>query len=188
LDYKDFRYCPRCGAEELEIIDDKCLHCSACDFTFFQNVAASTAIIIETKAGVLFERRVKEPEKGRLDLPGGFVDMGEGTLEGARRECLEEIGIDLADLPGTTGGAELNFLTSYGNSYLYKDILYYSSDDVFYIKALDLCAEDLHFQTDEVAEVLFIKPDKLPEEIARGGIFSNNVYALEYFLKKYYSK
>lgn len=38
-------------------------------------------------------------QEGTLALPGGFLDKGERTLDGARRECREEIGFDPGDSP-----------------------------------------------------------------------------------------
>lgn len=37
--------------------------------------------------------------EGTLALPGGFLDKGERSLAGARRECLEEVGFDPGDKP-----------------------------------------------------------------------------------------
>ena len=44
---------------------------------------------------VLMIERAHEPFKGRWALPGGFVDAGEGPLEAAARELLEETGVEL---------------------------------------------------------------------------------------------
>ena len=40
-------------------------------------------------------RRGKEPAKGTLDLPGGFVDNEENAEEGMVREILEETGLSI---------------------------------------------------------------------------------------------
>jgi 8-oxo-dGTP diphosphatase len=48
---------------------------------------------------VLLIERAWNPHKGKLALPGGHVDPGETALEAARREGMEETGVDLADVP-----------------------------------------------------------------------------------------
>lgn len=39
--------------------------------------------------------RAREPEKGRLDVPGGFLDVGEDPIQGLKREVKEEVGLDI---------------------------------------------------------------------------------------------
>lgn len=39
--------------------------------------------------------RAREPEKGRLDVPGGFLLPGEDPLSGLKREVKEELGVDI---------------------------------------------------------------------------------------------
>ena len=36
-----------------------------------------------------------EPEKGRLDLPGGFVEVGEHPRDALAREAKEELGVEV---------------------------------------------------------------------------------------------
>lgn len=43
----------------------------------------------------LVTRRGIEPEKGRWDVPGGFLGTGEEPIEGLRRELREELGIEV---------------------------------------------------------------------------------------------
>jgi 8-oxo-dGTP diphosphatase len=42
--------------------------------------------IIEEDSKILFARRKKEPFKGHLGYPGGFVNLGETIEEAAKRE------------------------------------------------------------------------------------------------------
>jgi len=43
----------------------------------------------------LITKRAREPEKGRFDVPGGFLRAGEDVLDGLRREVEEELGVEL---------------------------------------------------------------------------------------------
>jgi ADP-ribose pyrophosphatase YjhB (NUDIX family) len=117
----------------------------------------------------LFVVRGKEPGKGKLDLPGGFVDPGEGAVDGLRREFTEELGIDILS-PAWQAGKEspgLTFLGSFPNKYLYKNIPYNTCDMFFHINAPALTEKDLRLEKEEVTAVRFIQPEELDlEEIA----------------------
>ena len=39
--------------------------------------------------------RAGEPEKGRVDVPGGFVEVGEHPVRGIEREVREELGVEV---------------------------------------------------------------------------------------------
>jgi ADP-ribose pyrophosphatase YjhB (NUDIX family) len=47
---------------------------------------------------VLLIRRGGEPLKGEWSIPGGLVELGEELAEGARRELLEETGLEVEPL------------------------------------------------------------------------------------------
>jgi ADP-ribose pyrophosphatase YjhB (NUDIX family) len=59
-------------------------------------------VIIQQDFEVLFAKRKKEPFKGYLGLPGGFVNIGETVEDAARREVKEETSLDveLTDILG----------------------------------------------------------------------------------------
>lgn len=89
-----FRYCPKCGSEHFEIHNEKSKQCKDCGFVYYFNSSAATvALILNGRNELLVCRRAKEPAKGTLDLPGGFIDMAETGEEGVAREVKEETGM-----------------------------------------------------------------------------------------------
>ncbi len=130
-----FRYCPRCASKAIQCKDDKLFFCPECHFTYYHNTAAACGIIIESDRKILVLQRGKEPGKGKLDFPGGFVDPGEGIIDALRRECREELSWD--------PGSNLNLLASFPNRYPYKDIVYNTCDIFFTVNIPGLHENDL---------------------------------------------
>jgi ADP-ribose pyrophosphatase YjhB (NUDIX family) len=164
-----FRYCPACASEKIRFEQNRVFRCPDCDFTYFHNNAAATGCIVRTNAGILFIVRGREPGKGKLDLPGGFIDAGEGAVDGLCREFIEELGINplapewLADKKDSG----FKFFASFPNKYPYKNISYNTCDLFFYINIPNLTEKDLQLEKDEISAVRFIKPEELDtEEIA----------------------
>ena len=56
-----------------------------------------SALVVQDDAGrVLVGRRAKEPNRGRWVLPGGKVEPFESIASAARRELVEETGLEVA--------------------------------------------------------------------------------------------
>lgn len=125
-----FKYCPKCGSSDFEIHNALSRHCANCGFTYYQNPRASTAaFILNGKGELLVARRGKEPAKGTLDLPGGFVDNDENAEQGMVREIFEETGLKVE----ATGVA---YLFSIPNVY------HYSGMDIHTLDFFFLCRVD----------------------------------------------
>lgn len=115
-------YCPCCGKLGYEYHDNKYWSCPACGFVHYHNVAASASVIVSYGDSVLMIRRNRNPGKGLLALPGGFVDPDERAEEAAVRECREETGLDVS---------ALKFIGSWPNTYTYRDVRYKTCDLYF---------------------------------------------------------
>ena len=159
-----FNFCPSCASKKIIFEEGKKFRCPDCGFVFYQNIAAATGCLIsvpsDTDAGeesLLFLIRGKEPALGMIDLPGGFVDIGEGVLDGLYRELKEEIGWTppIPDGAGLTGVFKL--FASFSNVYEYKGVKYNTCDMYFSVSAPGLLLEDLRLEQAEIAGALFLK-------------------------------
>ena len=70
--------------------------CLACGNKTYVNPLPVVVVLVPVDNGIICVRRNIEPCRGTLTLPGGYLDCGETWQEGARRELLEETGIDVA--------------------------------------------------------------------------------------------
>lgn len=140
-----FAFCPVCGSKHFEINNFKSKQCQDCGFTYYANPCAATAaFILNARQELLVVRRAKEPAKGTLDLPGGFVDMYETTEEGMRREIMEETGLKVQ---------ELQYLFSSPNVYLYSGMGVHTIDMDYLVRVKDNM--EVH-AADDAAECLWI--------------------------------
>ena len=160
-----FRFCPSCASTKIAFKDGKVFRCPECGFTYYHNIAAATGCIIgvpcespERGERIVFLVRGKEPAIGKLDLPGGFVDVGEGALEGLHRELREEIGWTPPVPPGTSLAGVYSMFASFPNVYPYKGVSYNTCDLYFYVRAANLIENDLVLQRSEIAGVRFLSP------------------------------
>ena len=100
-EYQLYKYCPYCGVKYIKTDLIKAgphYKCHACDNRFFQRSSPSAALIIPKEGEpwkVLLSKRNINPNKGKLDMIGGFFDFGEDPEVGAIREAKEEIGVDV---------------------------------------------------------------------------------------------
>jgi ADP-ribose pyrophosphatase YjhB (NUDIX family) len=150
-----FKYCPSCGRADISFVGPKELRCQACSFTYFHNVAAAVAAILEFDGRIVLLRRGREPRKGKLDLPGGFAEPQENAEEGIRREVMEELKLELK---------AVKYLGSWPNVYEYEGVVYQTCDLFFHSK-IDALPTDC--DKEEVAELLLMPPAEIPcDEIA----------------------
>src|SRR5512143_4372649 len=86
-----FRYCPRCGSGPSDPGADPLFACAGCWFYYHFNPAVAAGVIADDAQGrVLLVRRAKDPGRGLLGVPGGFVDIEEPAEAAVRREAREE--------------------------------------------------------------------------------------------------
>ena len=141
-----FTYCPKCGARTFVERNEKAKQCTTCGFVYYFNPSSAVACFIRNSKGeLLLVRRAKEPAKGTLDLPGGFVDMYESAEDAAHREVKEETGLDVTNI------------TYFGN----QTWPYPSGLMVGFIA--DYAGGEINLQDEELSSGDFYTRDNLPE-------------------------
>jgi ADP-ribose pyrophosphatase YjhB (NUDIX family) len=102
-----WQHCPRCASRLT--VGEGVASCAACGSIYYASPApAASALVLDDEGRVLLARRALDPDAGKWDTPGGFIEEGEGPLDALRRELREETGLDVE--PGA-------FVTAYTDRY-----------------------------------------------------------------------
>jgi len=143
----DIKFCPSCGNKSLNF-NGKIMTCPKCDFILYNNTAAAVAVVIRMGEKILFTRRNQNPELGKLDLAGGFIDFEETAENACKRELYEELQINIDE-------NRLKYICSFPNIYPYKGIIYHTMGLFFEYKT----EENLNFvlERHEIYETIWIK-------------------------------
>lgn len=149
---KDLKFCPQCGNTTLNWDGAQKWSCSTCDYVLYHNTAAAVAVVIRHGNEILFTRRNQEPQKGKLDLAGGFVDPKESAEQTCERELFEELKMKLDQ-------SKLHYLCSLPNIYEYKNISY-NTLDLFYEYEVSE-KFDLKLELSEISESIWINKARI---------------------------
>ena len=147
-------FCPRCRSELAR--DEGKVSCESCGFVAYANSApTANGLVVDDRGRVLLARRAVEPDRGKWDLLGGFLEEGEHPIDGVRRELHEETGLEVEP-----------------TEFLCATIDYYGSgDDARATLNLTWVARVVSGNAapaDDVDELRWFEPDALPtaEELA----------------------
>lgn len=147
---RPFDFCPA-DAEPLRERDHEGgKQCPRCERTWYQSSAPTAGAAIVKDGKALVTIRARDPEKGRMDVPGGFLAPGEQVIDGLKREVREELGIeveagieDCVSAVAHTYGPEGDFVLAIG------------------FKARWISGEPR--PADDVADIRWVAPDEIDE-------------------------
>jgi ADP-ribose pyrophosphatase YjhB (NUDIX family) len=90
-------FCPYCGKSlgKKTVGDRLRPACSECQYVHFSNPIPGVALIIEHEGKVVLIRRGSRVHTGRWAFPSGYIEADETAEEAARREALEETGVQV---------------------------------------------------------------------------------------------
>jgi len=148
--HKVLKFCPKCGSDTFKKASERSLKCGKCGFHFFYNAAAAVAALVSDEKGkLMLVTRGIEPDYGKLDLPGGFIDPGESAENAVKRELLEELGLKVKSM---------EFLSTSPNEYLYSEYTVFTLDLAFKVTAESL---DGLLAMDDILDFKFYTEEEL---------------------------
>lgn len=89
-----FRFCPADGTRMDAPRPSGGVTCPSCGRSWYRSSMPAVGAAIVEGGKALLTIRAREPEKGRLDVPGGFLEVGEHPADGLVREVEEELGVE----------------------------------------------------------------------------------------------
>ncbi|TLX74033.1 NUDIX domain-containing protein [Labilibacter sediminis] len=144
------KYCPKCGSSRFHFEGERSFLCDKCGFHFFINSSAAVAALIENEKGeLMLTVRAFNPNKGMLDLPGGFVDPNESVENAIKREIKEELNLDVESL---------TYLKSFPNEYVFSGYSVFTSDLGFHCKVSGW--DKLHIK-DDISDIVFVTKENI---------------------------
>lgn len=142
-------YCPRC-AHELEPGHGR-VSCPSCGFVGYANSSpCACALVVDGDGRLLLGRRAIEPYRGLWDAPGGYLEEHEHPLHALHRELREETGLEIE--PVAFLGVWMDW---YGDGPSANSTL-----NLFW--TVRVTGGELR-AADDVAELAWFPPDRLPE-------------------------
>jgi len=117
------KFCPKCGSPQFEIAGERSLKCGSCSFHYYINASAAVAALVTNGNGrLMLVTRGIEPNYGKLDLPGGFVDHFESVEDALERELFEELGMKVKSM---------KYISSAPNEYIFSGFSVFTIDMAF---------------------------------------------------------
>lgn len=153
------KHCIRCGSETESKLNQR--KCKLCNFRNFINPSPATGAIILHDNKVMLVKRGREPEKGKLDLPGGFLEIDETFEQGIRREVKEEIGVEAQDV---------KYFNSFVDTYMFDGV----NDHIIAVNFIVTLKEGEIIPADDIVEAKYYDLENLPyAEIAFKSIITS---------------
>lgn len=119
------KHCPKCGSNEFPLTGSRSFKCRSCGFHIYFNSSAAVAALVTNGQGkLMLVKRGVEPDYGKLDLPGGFVDPGETAENAIKRELAEELGMTVKSL---------RYIASAPNEYIFGGLSVFTLDMAFLV-------------------------------------------------------
>lgn len=140
------KFCGHCGHAMDRSAKERAMVCPHCKNTVYPRISPVVIVAVHNGDQLLMARNLDHPDKSRLFLISGFVEIGESLEQAVEREVMEEAGLHI------------------------KNVKYFGSqpwpfsDSLIagFTAELDGSAE-IHIQESEIETAMWVKREDIPE-------------------------
>lgn len=92
------KFCGRCGHTMERSKTERAMDCPHCNNTVYPRISPVVIVAVHNADKLLMARNLDHPDKSRLFLISGFVEIGESLEQAVHREVMEEAGINIKNV------------------------------------------------------------------------------------------
>lgn len=92
------KFCGRCGAKTSYSTSERAMVCDHCKNAIYPKISPVVIVAVSDGNRLLMARNLDHPDKSRLFLISGFVEIGESLEQAVEREVMEEAGIHVKNI------------------------------------------------------------------------------------------
>ncbi len=150
------KFCGWCGIE-VSYFSKWASECSQCKKRKFINPNPCNSMLIVKDKSILVVKRNLEPGKGKFDLPGGFMEVEDSSLEeAAYREIQEELSLSKEQL------GKLTYMGSDSSEYTWNDVVQ-KNIVAFFRAELLVSSDSIKLDLSENTDMIWANQDNLNE-------------------------
>ena len=93
------KFCGKCGGKLVHDPKKRCMFCTRCKNEIFSKISPAVIVgIIDDETDSIVLTKYAQGKYRKYALVAGFAEMGESIEDAARREVMEETGLEITDL------------------------------------------------------------------------------------------
>ena len=92
------KFCGHCGQAMKRSKSERAMVCPHCHNTVYPRISPVVIVAVHNADKLLMARNLDHPDKSRLFLISGFVEIGESLEQAVHREVMEEAGINIKNV------------------------------------------------------------------------------------------
>ena len=92
------KFCGHCGHAMERSKTERAMVCPHCNNTVYPRISPVVIVAVHNADKLLMARNLDHPDKSRLFLISGFVEIGESLEQAVHREVMEEAGVNIKNV------------------------------------------------------------------------------------------